>query len=195
MSQPFYTIDTLQPGKSIGFLVKRCGGLMSQLAERRFAAEQVSFTQWMVIANLARFEHLTATQLSAETCHDMGALTRIVDDLEAAGLVRRERSERDRRVVEIALTPDGRRHLQAGKRLVVELLNALVAPFSPQEIETLIALLQRLMLRLQEAGETTQTRDPRQASRSRGTAPPEAASTVRPRPARGVRRSRKGEAT
>ncbi len=81
----------------------------------------------------------------------MGALTRIVDDLEAEGLVRRERSERDRRVVEITLTPEGRRHLQTGKRIMVELLNSLVAPFSRQELETLIALMQRLMARLHEA--------------------------------------------
>jgi len=81
MPQPYYTVDTLEAGKSIGFLIKRCGGLMSQIAERRFATEEVSFMQWMVLANLGRFEHLTATALSAETCHDMGALTRIVDDL------------------------------------------------------------------------------------------------------------------
>ncbi len=37
MSQPYYTVENLEAGKSIGFLVKRCGGLMSQLAERRFA--------------------------------------------------------------------------------------------------------------------------------------------------------------
>lgn len=151
MSQPYYTIDNLEAGKSIGFLVKRCGGLMSQLAERRFAAERVSFMQWMVIANLARFEHLTASALAAETCHDMGALTRIVDGLEKEGLARRERSARDRRVVEIALTPEGRRQLQAGKRLVVELLNSLAVPFSRQELETLIALMQRMLARLQEA--------------------------------------------
>ncbi len=151
MSQPYYTIENLQAGKSIGFLVKRCGGLMSQLAEQRFATEHVSFMQWMVLANLARYEHLTASALAAETCHDMGALTRIVDDLEEEGLARRQRSEHDRRVVEIALTPEGRRHLQAGKRIVVELLNSLVAPFSRQELETLIALMQRLMGRLQEA--------------------------------------------
>jgi len=152
MSQPYYSVDNLEAGKSIGFLVKRCGGLMSQLAERRFAAtEQVSFTQWMVIANLARFEHLTASELAAETCHDMGALTRIVDDLESQGFVRRQRSARDRRVVEITLTAEGRRQLQTGKRIVVELLNSLVAPFSRQELETLIGLMQRLMGRLQEA--------------------------------------------
>jgi DNA-binding MarR family transcriptional regulator len=192
MSQPFYTVDTLEAGKSVGFLVKRCGALMSQVAERRFTAEQVSFTQWMVLANLARFEHLTATELSTETCHDMGALTRIVDDLEAAGLARRQRSERDRRVVEIALTPEGRRHLQAGKRLVVELLNSLVAPFSRQEIETLIALLQRLMGRLQEVEPTTSVPEAQDSSHARGNAPPDA---PRPKRPRRVRHSRKGDAT
>lgn len=162
MTEPYYTVDTLEAPTSIGFLVKRCGGLMSQLAERHFAAEQVSFTQWMVIATLGRYERLTATTLSEETCHDMGALTRIVDDLEEEGLVRRERTERDRRVVEIALTPEGRRYLQIGKRLVVELLNSLVEPFSRQELETLISLLQRMMARMQEPELIASVSQPRQ---------------------------------
>jgi DNA-binding MarR family transcriptional regulator len=104
----------------------------------------------MVIATLGRYERLTATALSEETCHDMGALTRIVDDLEEEGLVRRERTERDRRLVEITLTPEGRRYLETGKRLVVELLNSLVEPFSRQELETLIVLMQRMIARMQE---------------------------------------------
>ncbi len=189
MTEPFYTVDSLEAPNSIGFLVKRCGGLMSQVAERRFATEQVSFTQWMVIANLGRFERLTATALSEQTCHDMGALTRIVDDLEKAGLVRRERTERDRRVVEIALTPEGRRYLQTGKRLVVELLNSLAEPFSRQELETLIALLQRMMARLQEASQEAPTSEPEQASRPRRGA---RASSSQPQKAR---LSRKGDAT
>src|SRR5215469_2943975 len=102
MNEPHYTIDTLEPGTSLGFLVKRCGVLMTRIAERRFAGESVSFTQWIVLANLARFEHVSATKLSGETGYDMGALTRIVDDLEGGGLVRRERSQHDRRAVEIA---------------------------------------------------------------------------------------------
>lgn len=197
MAEPFYTVDTLEPPTSIGFLVKRCGGLMSQLAERRFAAERVSFTQWMVIANLGRFERLTATALSAETCHDLGALTRIVDDLEAEGLVRRERTERDRRVVEITLTPEGRRYLQAGKRLVVELLNSLAEPFSRQELETLITLLQRMMARLQKEAERTtpvQEPQPQQPRRSGRRMQPDAARPTRSRRAgRGRRQQRSGE--
>jgi len=186
MPRSFYTVETLEAGKSVGFLIKRCGGLMSQIAERRFAAEKVSFTQWMVLANLGRFEHLTATALSAETCYDMGALTRIVDDLAQAGLVRRERSERDRRVVEITLTPEGRRQLQAGKRLVVELLNSLITPFSRQEVETLIVLLQRMMGRLQEAEAASSAPQPQQPPRTRRGAQQDAARPRRKRrPGRG----------
>ena len=163
MSQPYYTVDNLEAERSVGFLVKRCGALMSQVAERHFAAEQVSFTQWMVLAQLGRFEHLTASALSAETCHDMGALTRIVDGLEEEGFVRRERGEHDRRVVEITLTPEGRPHLQAGKRLVAGLLNSLIEPFSRQELETLIALMQRLLARLQETEGTAAAPQPQEA--------------------------------
>lgn len=92
MSEPYYTIDTLEPGKSIGFLVKRCGVLMTRVAERRFGTEPVSFVQWLVLASLGRYEHVSATKLSEETGYDMGALTRIVDVLERGGLLRRERS-------------------------------------------------------------------------------------------------------
>ncbi len=166
MTQPYYTVDDLQAGKSIGFLVKRCGGLISQLAERRFAGEPVSFMQWMVMANLARFERLTASALAAQISHDMGALTRIVDELEKQGLARRERGERDRRVVEITLTPEGRRQLQGGKHIVVEMLNSLVTPFSREELETLIGLMQRMMARLQEA-EAAPAARPQAATRRR----------------------------
>jgi DNA-binding MarR family transcriptional regulator len=191
MTDPFYTVDSLEPPKSIGFLVKRCGGLMSQLAERRFAAERVSFTQWMVIANLGRFERLTATALSEETCHDLGALTRIVDDLEAEGLVKRERTERDRRVVEITLTPEGRRYLQAGKRLVVDLLNSLAEPFSRQELETLIALLQRMMSRLQEAAQTASAKEPQGPQEPSRPVPPARPDSLRPTRSRRAARGRR----
>ncbi len=168
MPESYYTIDTLVPPTSIGFLIKRCGVLMSQIGERRFASEPISFTQWLVMANLGRFDHLSATALSEETGYDMGALTRIVDGLESLGLVRRERSERDRRAVEIALTSEGRRRVQSAKRLVVELQNELVRPYSKQEIETLIGLMQRMLVRLQEAATPSPTPQPLRGRRLRG---------------------------
>ena len=149
MRKPYYTLETLEPGDSVGYLLKRCGVVMTQLAEQNFGDLSISFTQWTVLIYLTQQEHISATQLSAHIGHDMGALTRVVDELERRGFVRRERSSRDRRAVEIAITAAGRRQALEGKRLVVGLLNRLVEPFTDAEITTLIGLLQRLLGHLQ----------------------------------------------
>jgi DNA-binding MarR family transcriptional regulator len=169
MSESYYTLESLEAGKSFGFLIKRCGIVMTQMAERRFQSEPVSFTQWMVLMWLLQRPHASPSELSAHLGHDMGALTRVADELERDGMVRRERSERDRRAVELAITPDGRRQALAGKRLMVELLNEIVAPYTNAEVDTLVSLLQRLLSRLQETAEVSTLPDPQStASNQRG---------------------------
>lgn len=166
MAKPYYKVGTLEPNNSVGYLVKRCGVLMTQIAERRFESLSVSFTQWVALMRLSdQPSHMSATQLSKELGHDMGALTRVVDELERRGLVRRERSRRDRRAVEIAITAAGRRQATNAKRVLVGLLNELVDPFTEAEIVTLISLLQRMLLHLQQAAATDSTAPTRTAAR------------------------------
>jgi DNA-binding MarR family transcriptional regulator len=168
--KPYYSLESLRAENSVGFLVKRCGVLMGQLAERRFASLSISFTQWLVLTWLHGHQgHISATQLSAEIGHDMGALTRVVDELERRGLLVRERSRRDRRAVEIAITAAGRAQALSARRVLVELLNELVAPFSDRDIEALIGLLRRLLLHLQDAAahEAPLPAPPQRAARGR----------------------------
>ena len=149
MPESYYTVENLEPASSVGFLIKRCGVLMTQIAERSFEAQPISFTQWVVLMTLSARAHASPTELSVHMGYDMGALTRVVDELQRDGLVRRDRSEQDRRAVEIAITPEGRRVSNAGKRVVVDLLNQLVGPYSVQEVEALIGLLQRFLTQMQ----------------------------------------------
>jgi len=153
MPESFYTLETLEADNSVGFLIKRCGVVMTQIAERRFESQPISFTQWLVLIWLTLRPHASPTELSTHLGHDMGALTRVVDELAHEGMVRRDRSQHDRRAVEIAITREGRRVAQAGKRLMVDLLNELVGPYSKAEVNTLILLLQRLLLGLQDAAQ------------------------------------------
>lgn len=169
MARPYYDARTLEPKRSVGFLIKRCGVLMSQLAEREFEAHGMSFTQWLVLIRLRWCESLSATQLSDDMGHDMGALTRVVDALQRAGLVRRERDRRDRRAVAIAITPQGRRLVASTLPFIANLLNQLVEPFARREIETLIALLQRLLMRLELLAENARP-PPHAARRARSAA-------------------------
>jgi DNA-binding MarR family transcriptional regulator len=153
MSAPYYTIDSLQAANSIGYLIKRCGVLMNEIAEKRFESQSISFTQWVVLAQLAQHPHQTPTELSNHLGHDMGALTRLVDDLQDKKLVRRERSEEDRRAVRITVTAEGRRLAHTAKALVLELANRLAEPYSRSETDQLISLLQRLLAHMEKVAE------------------------------------------
>ncbi|MBL6752044.1 MAG: MarR family transcriptional regulator [Nevskia sp.] len=177
MSPTYYTARDFQAFDSIGYLIKRCGTLMTAFAEAAFAAQPVSFTQWIALMQLCRSSPMSATELSDCMGHDMGALTRVIDALEHGGLVRRERSRSDRRSVEIALTDAGRLQVEKSTELVVAMLNRLLEPFSRQEFEAMRTLLQRLLLRLQShVDELPQSRDTggvartpaRRGKRSRG---------------------------
>jgi len=149
MPDLYYAVESLEPDRSVGFLIKRCGVLMNQIAERSFGSQPISFTQWTVLMTLTQCTHTSPTELSTHMGHDMGALTRLVDELQREGLVRRERSEHDRRAVEIAITAEGRRVANAAKRIVVDLLNQLVEPYSREEVDALIVLLQKILARMQ----------------------------------------------
>jgi DNA-binding MarR family transcriptional regulator len=164
MPESYYTLESLEAGKSVGFLIKRCGVVMTQIAERRFQSQPVSFTQWMVLMWLLQRPHASPSEFSAHLGHDMGAFTRVADELERDGMVRRDRSERDRRAVELTITQDGRRAALAGKRLMVELLNELVAPYTNAEVDILVSLLQRLLSRLQDTAELSTLSNPQSAS-------------------------------
>lgn len=159
MTDPYYTLESLEANNSLGFLIKRSGIVMTQLAERRFESQPISFTQWLVLIWLTKHTHASPTELSAHLGYDMGALTRVVDQLERTGAVCRDRSQHDRRAVEIAITPEGRRLAQAGKRLMVDLLNELVAPYTKTEVDTLISLFQHLLARLQDAAQLSAPSD------------------------------------
>jgi DNA-binding MarR family transcriptional regulator len=170
MPQSYYKVESLEAQRSVGFLIKRCGVLMTQIAERAFESHSISFTQWMILMRLSACPHASPSELSAQIGHDMGALTRIVDELERKGFVTRERCPHDRRAVQIAITADGRRLADGGKPAVVGLLNKLIGPYTEAEIEALISLLQRFLVQLQEVAQAATPLEPAPvAEKQRGT--------------------------
>lgn len=61
------------------------------------------------------------------------SLTGIVDRLEERGLVERVRSSGDRRVVEVALTVDGRAEMRASHAKMLERIDEVLSPLSDDE--------------------------------------------------------------
>ena len=71
-------------------------------------------------------------------------MTRLLDRLESKGLCRRVRSETDRRVVQIELTPEGEEVAQRVPLALSRVYNAALADFSHEEWQQLRGFLLRL---------------------------------------------------
>ena len=84
--------------------------------------------------------------LAHNICHDAGSLTRLIDQMVERGLVTRGRSETDRRVVTLSLTPRGRSLVEALAPRVMNFWNELLSGFTHAEVDTLIELLTRLVI-------------------------------------------------
>jgi DNA-binding MarR family transcriptional regulator len=90
---------------------------------------------------------LSLAELAAEEQVRAPTMTRTVDALVAAGLVTREIDTRDRRMVRIAATEEGKAVLDAGRRRRVEAIAARLAALTAEEREALaraLPLVERL---------------------------------------------------
>ena len=72
------------------------------------------------------------------------AVTALVDRLEAAGAVRRRRSDADRRVWLAELTPDGEAVAEAEAEAYRAVAASMLAPLSPADRQALVDLLTRI---------------------------------------------------
>jgi DNA-binding MarR family transcriptional regulator len=99
----------------MGLLVEAHAGLTTTL-ERRLEAESGLSAQWFeVLLRLARSpdHRLRMSDLASQVTLTPSGLTRVVDRLEAEGLVKRESCPSDRRGSNAVLTPKGIKRLES----------------------------------------------------------------------------------
>ena len=159
MPEQFYEPASYRARDSVGYLVRRLYSILSNRIEAQFADQGLTLMQWIVLLYLRDGLAATASDIAREFRHDSGALTRVIDQLEQRGLLTRERSARDRRVVELHLTRVGRKTIDKLLPRVVGELNAALAPLSRDEFEQFQGFLVRILDHLQ-AGSTTVAEEP-----------------------------------
>ncbi|MBX3658936.1 MAG: MarR family transcriptional regulator [Ramlibacter sp.] len=141
----FYRPEGYLAQESIGYLMRRIVSQVAQDIERRMEPSGLTNAQWMPLYKLSVGHANTVAEL-ARTCElDAGAMTRLLDRLEAKGLCRRERSSEDRRVVNLELTPDGKEAAQAIPAVLSQIQNECLAGFTAEEWHTLKSLLRRVL--------------------------------------------------
>jgi len=147
-----YEVATYQPKKSVGALLSRVrvemlAALDRELsADKRLAPLELSAAQFIVIANLAGAEEpKSASDLCKGISYDAGAMTRMLDRLEAKGLIRRNRSAHDRRLMHLELTEEGRAAYPRMREISLTVANRFLRGFTKAEARQLEGMLARML--------------------------------------------------
>jgi DNA-binding MarR family transcriptional regulator len=147
-----YRTEGFKARSSVGYLLKRAHTLLLDQLEAAVAGSDITATQWVVLMHLRDGLAINAADLCSQLRHDSGALTRVIDQLEARGLVQRERSREDRREVQLRLTEAGTETVASLVPSVVDKLNFALREFSRAEAAELSRLLSKLIASVDASG-------------------------------------------
>ncbi|MDI4631478.1 MarR family transcriptional regulator [Pelomonas sp. V22] len=140
----FYSAETYRREESLGWLIKRITGSVVAMADRHMGPLGLTHAQWAPLLHLRLQGPGPVATLASELNIDPGALTRLLDRLEAKELVRRERSSEDRRVVIVSLTELGQQATAEVPAVLSDIFNQLLSGFTREEWRSLVSMLQRL---------------------------------------------------
>ena len=137
----FYQGMVYTPDQSIGFLMRRVLSSILQLADAQLAEQGLTYVQWLPLYKLSLCAEANCSNLAKDLGMDPASITRALDRIEAKGLLRRERSTTDRRVVHLVLTEEGRSVAAQVPQVLSRVLNG----FSHEECTLMLSMLQRML--------------------------------------------------
>jgi DNA-binding MarR family transcriptional regulator len=114
-------------------------------ADRRLAQRGETVLAWQVLSALHRCGRSAQNELAEHIGQHPTGMSRLLDELEQARLVRRTRDRSDRRKLLVEPTARGRTFVQRGRPLIDSAVEEVLAPLARAERRTLRNLLWRML--------------------------------------------------
>jgi DNA-binding MarR family transcriptional regulator len=140
-----YTAESFTLTESVGFAINKARNLL--VAELDAALKDLDITtqQMGILMSMRGGVTQTPFELSKLLGIDTGLMTRMLDKLEAKGLLQRTRSLEDRRVVNLTLTREGAKVAQELPHIVPVVLNKRLRKFNRGEFKELLRLMNKFL--------------------------------------------------
>lgn len=139
------TGDNLENEQNVGNLQRIIHKAINEQLDENLLRLGLTGAQWRPIVLLDCSDVNTAAELASIIGVDTGAMTRTLNRLEAKGLITRKRSEKDKRVVELALTEKSNNLQVEIIKTIEKTLNDFYSCFSKEEFDTYLALNKKLI--------------------------------------------------
>lgn len=140
-----YDPKNFDPKTGIGGLIARVRVKLFEALDEELAPFDITAAQYVILVNLANGVD-SASGLCKGVSYDPGAMTRMIDRLERKGFVRRVRSPEDRRVVNLALTEEGKAVYPKLVARAAAATNRRLRGFTKTEARQLESFLQRMLV-------------------------------------------------
>ncbi|MGI6284944.1 MarR family transcriptional regulator [Neomoorella humiferrea] len=98
--------------RELEYLLRQINHVINHSTRSYLAERGLTMPRFWVLSNMVADRPLTMGELQRRLLQAPGTVTGLVDGLVEEGLVRRWRDENDRRLVFLALTPEGERFLE-----------------------------------------------------------------------------------
>jgi DNA-binding MarR family transcriptional regulator len=108
-----------------------------------------------LIETLGRYGSMIMSELADHARLSLSTATGLIDALVAKGLVKRERSEEDRRIVRVQLTAMGRENYEQALEVRLGMVRGMLGALNKEEQELLVSLFRKIADRIQRERKAT----------------------------------------
>lgn len=147
-----FTSEGIRLDNAMAFWVHRVYQAQRNVMYRAFREKGVELTpeQWGVLVRLWERDGRTQTDLSESTFRDRPTMSRMIDALEAAGLVERRATEGDARARLVFLTAAARELKPKLVPVARRIVEGMLREIPRRDLETTRRTLQRIFANLEE---------------------------------------------
>ena len=136
--------NQFKKGELYSFITGKASTAIARRLQKKFnmAGLNITIEQWSVLYHLWKQEGISQQELCNATFRDKPSITRLVDNLEKSGLVKRVASENDRRINLIYLTKQAQKLQEEAMQLAEDTLNEALETVPPEKIDVCKEVLQ-----------------------------------------------------
>ena len=147
MATKEFTLDN-----ALGYRLSITALAVKSALRRTLLAARLDITpeQWIILCRIWEQEGRTQREVAECAVKDMASITRLVDSLEAKGLLVRQRDPADRRTYRLFLTDQGRAVRDKGLPILIAFAEEVFyGGLSPQEADDMLRMLNIVYERVQ----------------------------------------------
>ena len=134
----------MEQEETVDYNIRKTWYNITKMYNRTATEYMASMALGMIILNIDISEGTPSTQLGPNMGMEATSLSRSLNKLEAAGVIKRKPDPNDKRKALIFLTPLGMDWREVAKRVVVEFNEKIQSHFKKEEMDTFFAILKKI---------------------------------------------------